>query len=103
MLSLQNTLDEQTRPGELFKSLKEDDLLCTACGHLCKLRPGQRGICKVRFNSNGILLVPFQYAAGIQNDPIEKKTNIEKLENNKNYNSVSDGKADYDSLITDLK
>ncbi|MZH13239.1 MAG: AmmeMemoRadiSam system radical SAM enzyme [Nitrospinae bacterium] len=73
MLSLQNTLDKQTRPGELVKPLKGDDLLCTACGHLCKLRPGQRGVCKVRFNSNGTLRVPFQYAAGIQNDPIEKK------------------------------
>jgi len=73
LLSLQNPLDKQTRPGKLFKSLEGNDLLCTACGHLCKLRPGQRGICKVRFNSEGTLLVPFQYAAGIQDDPIEKK------------------------------
>jgi pyruvate formate lyase activating enzyme len=70
---LHNTLDTQTRPGELFKSLNEDNLLCTACGHLCKLRPGQRGVCKVRFNSDGTLLVPWQYVAGLQNDPIEKK------------------------------
>jgi pyruvate formate lyase activating enzyme len=70
---LQNTLDTQTRPGTLFKSLDDDNLLCTACGHLCKLRPGQRGVCKVRFNSDGTLLVPWQYVAGLQNDPIEKK------------------------------
>jgi len=70
---LHNTLDTQTRPGELFKSLNDDNLLCTACGHLCKLRPGQRGVCKVRFNSDGTLLVPWQYVAGLQNDPIEKK------------------------------
>lgn len=73
MLSLKNTLDSQTRPGKLVKPLEGDDLLCTACGHLCKLRPGQRGVCKVRFNSDGTLLVPHQYVAGIQNDPIEKK------------------------------
>ena len=73
MTPLQNTLDTQTRPGKLFKSLDDDNLLCTACGHLCKLRPGQRGVCKVRFNSDGTLLVPWQYVAGLQNDPIEKK------------------------------
>ena len=66
-------IDTQTQPGRLFKSLKDESILCTACGHLCKLRVGQRGVCKVRFNSNGTLLVPFNYVSGIQNDPIEKK------------------------------
>ncbi len=45
----------------------------------------------------------FFFVTYFKNDPIEKKTNIEKLENNKNSNSVSDEKTDYDSLITDLK
>ncbi|GJL79224.1 MAG: AmmeMemoRadiSam system radical SAM enzyme [Nitrospinaceae bacterium] len=71
--TIQNALDQATRPGELVKQLSADVLLCTACGHLCKLRPGQRGVCKVRFNENGALRVPFNYAAGVQNDPIEKK------------------------------
>lgn len=66
-------LDSQTRPGDLVKQLDNENLICTACGHLCKLKPNQRGICKVRFNSNGTLMVPFNYSAGIQNDPIEKK------------------------------
>ncbi|MZH46533.1 MAG: AmmeMemoRadiSam system radical SAM enzyme, partial [Nitrospinae bacterium] len=66
-------LDSQTRPGDLIKQLDNENLICTACGHLCKLKPNQRGICKVRFNSNGTLMVPFNYSAGIQNDPIEKK------------------------------
>ena len=72
MLSLQ-PIDRQTQPGKLFKPLEDDNLICTACGHLCKLRPGQRGVCKVRFNAEGILKVPFHYVSGIQNDPIEKK------------------------------
>ena len=72
MSPLQNTLDTQTRPGKLLKSL-DDNLLCTACCHLCKLRLSQRGICKVRFNSDGTLPVPWQYVARLQNDPIEKK------------------------------
>jgi pyruvate formate lyase activating enzyme len=71
--TVQNELDRSTRPGELVKKLPDDVLICTACGHLCKLRPGQRGVCKVRFNEEGVLRVPFNYAAGVQNDPIEKK------------------------------
>ena len=71
--TFQSKLDISTRPGELVKKLSDDTLICTACGHLCKLRPGQRGICKVRFNEGGVLRVPFNYAAGVQNDPIEKK------------------------------
>ena len=71
--SIPHTLDSQTRSGDLVEKLDGDNLLCTACGHLCKLKPGQRGICKVRFNSEGTLRVPFRYSAGLQNDPIEKK------------------------------
>ena len=68
-----NKLDISTRPGELVKKLSGGTLICTACGHLCKLRPGQRGVCRVRFNEDGVLRVPFNYAAGVHNDPIEKK------------------------------
>lgn len=71
--TISHNLDSQTRPGDLVKKLDGKNLLCTACGHLCKLKPGQRGICKVRFNSEGTLMVPFRYSAGLQNDPIEKK------------------------------
>ncbi len=71
--NLQTELDRATRPGELFRRISESELVCTACGHLCKLKPGQRGVCKVRYNEGGTLRVPFHYAAGVQNDPIEKK------------------------------
>jgi pyruvate formate lyase activating enzyme len=70
----QTVLDKNTRPGELFIPLKKDSLICTACGHRCQLRSGQRGVCKVRYSdADGVLQVPFNYAAGIHNDPIEKK------------------------------
>ena len=71
--TIPHNLDSLTRPGELVQELDKGNLLCTACGHLCKLKPGQRGVCKVRFNSDGTLMVPFRYSAGLQNDPIEKK------------------------------
>lgn len=73
MGTTESFLDASTRPGELVIPLANDVLICTACGHRCKLRPGQRGVCKVRSNSGGKLMVPFQYVSGLHNDPIEKK------------------------------
>lgn len=46
---------------------------CAACGHRCLVRPGKRGVCRVRFNDQGVLRVPWGYVAGLQIDPIEKK------------------------------
>lgn len=69
---INHLIDDHTQPGELVRTLEGDSLICTACGHLCKLKPDQRGVCKVRYNSEGTLRVPFNYVAGIHNDPIEK-------------------------------
>ncbi len=44
-----------------------------ACGHRCLIGPVRRGICKVRFNQNGELRVPFGYVSGLASDPVEKK------------------------------
>src|SRR5512146_1057036 len=46
---------------------------CYACGHECRIPNGAVGVCKVRFNRNGRLMVPWGYVAGAQCDPIEKK------------------------------
>jgi pyruvate formate lyase activating enzyme len=37
------------------------------------VKPGRRGICKVRFNKEGTLLAPAGYVAALQSDPTEKK------------------------------
>jgi len=66
-------LDRRTREGELWEPLGDGKLRCFACGHRCLILPGQRGICKVRYNEGGRLLVPFGYVAGLQLDPVEKK------------------------------
>ncbi len=72
--TLQDLLDDRVRPGELWHPEGGDgSVRCTACGHVCLIREGRRGICKVRFNRGGTLMVPFGYAAGVQSDPIEKK------------------------------
>lgn len=73
MTRLADLLDELTRPGDLVERLEDGDLRCLACAHRCRIRPGRRGICQVRFNQGGILRVPWGYVAALQNDPIEKK------------------------------
>jgi pyruvate formate lyase activating enzyme len=68
-------LDELTTDAapELTEHLQNNDLRCYACGHRCLIREGKRGICKVRFNEAGRLLVPTNYVAALACDPTEKK------------------------------
>ncbi|MBE9523619.1 MAG: AmmeMemoRadiSam system radical SAM enzyme [Chloroflexi bacterium] len=73
MKTLAEHLDAMTVQGELFESLSDHSVRCFACGHRCLIRDGRRGICKVRFNRDGVLMVPWGYVAGLQVDPIEKK------------------------------
>ncbi|MBI5960167.1 MAG: AmmeMemoRadiSam system radical SAM enzyme [Chloroflexi bacterium] len=74
-LSLQDQLDQMTRPGDLFEVVdaEEKKIRCVACGHRCLLKEGRRGICKVRYNDGGTLRVPHHYVGALQIDPIEKK------------------------------
>jgi pyruvate formate lyase activating enzyme len=71
--SLAQLIDPRTREGELWEPLPEGRLRCYACGHRCVIPPGQRGVCKVRYNEGGRLRVPWGYVAGLQLDPVEKK------------------------------
>lgn len=66
-------LDARSRPGDLVRSESDGAVRCVACGHRCLVRPGRRGICKVRFNRDGALRVPAGYVAALQCDPTEKK------------------------------
>jgi pyruvate formate lyase activating enzyme len=71
--SLRELLDRQTVEGTLYTRLDDDTVRCFACAHRCTIPPAGRGVCKVRFNANGRLRVPFGYVAGVQSDPVEKK------------------------------
>ncbi len=71
--SLADHLDAMTRPSILATKLEDGRVQCFACAHRCTLKPGQRGICKVRFNHEGELRVPWGYVAAANIDPIEKK------------------------------
>jgi pyruvate formate lyase activating enzyme len=61
------------KEGDLYHKLDDNAVHCYACGHNCKIKPGARGICQVRYNLNGKLFVPWGYVAALQCDPTEKK------------------------------
>ena len=73
MTALADVLSRLAREGELYERLPESRVRCYACGHRCLIPPGQRGVCKVRWNDDGRLMVPAGYVAGVQLDPVEKK------------------------------
>jgi pyruvate formate lyase activating enzyme len=73
METLSTILGDQTVEGELYEKLEGKRVRCLACGHRCPIPEGALGVCKVRFNRDGILRVPYGYAAGVQCDPVEKK------------------------------
>src|SRR3954464_12995127 len=71
--TLAEVLARETRQGDLYETLPDGRLRCFACGHCCPLPDGAIGVCKVRYNQSGRLLVPWGYVGGVQCDPIEKK------------------------------
>jgi pyruvate formate lyase activating enzyme len=71
--TLLDILDKLTVEGTLYEKLPDGAVRCYACGHRCLIREGRRGICQVRFNQEGKLMVPWGYVAALQADPIEKK------------------------------
>jgi pyruvate formate lyase activating enzyme len=72
-ITLKEILKTHTSEGELYEQLEEGKLRCFACGHRCVILPGLDGICRVRYNEGGRLMVPTGYVAAIQCDPTEKK------------------------------
>ncbi|MGB5446483.1 MAG: AmmeMemoRadiSam system radical SAM enzyme, partial [Psychromonas sp.] len=59
---------------EQGKGLQEELVTCDLCPHHCHLREGKRGICYVRMNHHGkIVLTSYGRSSGFCIDPIEKK------------------------------
>ena len=73
MQALSHFLQSNTREGELYNKLDENRVQCYACGHRCPIPDGALGVCKVRYNRGGKLMVPWGYVTGAQCDPVEKK------------------------------
>jgi pyruvate formate lyase activating enzyme len=73
--SLKQMLHQYSAPAaeELIVRREEGVVQCYACGHRCLVKPGRDGVCRVRFNDKGTLLVPHGYVGALACDPIEKK------------------------------
>jgi pyruvate formate lyase activating enzyme len=71
-LELDRRVDEGAL-GALYETLPDNQVRCYACAHRCLIKEGLRGICKVRYNRGGTLMVPRGYVGALQCDPIEKK------------------------------
>ncbi|MBO8160373.1 MAG: AmmeMemoRadiSam system radical SAM enzyme [Thermosipho sp. (in: Bacteria)] len=57
-----------------FFEEKDGGVVCKLCPHNCFLKDGEIGICKVRYNQNGILYTKnYGDISSIAMDPIEKK------------------------------
>ena len=81
-LTLKDLLGQHTKEGELYRDLGGGKLECFSCGHRCIINEGRDGICRVRFNRDGKLYVPWGYVGGLQLDPIEKKPFFHALPGN---------------------
>ena len=73
MPELMQTVDMLTVKGTCYTPLPKDEVQCNACAHACIIKPGHRGVCRMRINRGGELWVPFGYVTAAQPDPIEKK------------------------------
>src|SRR5476649_1517499 len=73
--SLKEMLHRFSAPAaeELIRRKEDGAVQCFACGHRCLVKPGRDGVCRVRFNDNGTLRVPYGYVGVLACDPIEKK------------------------------
>src|SRR3982750_1057001 len=73
--SLKDMLHQYSVPAAeaLIERRQNGDVQCFACGHRCLVKPGRDGVCRVRFNEDGTLLVPHGYVGALACDPIEKK------------------------------
>ena len=73
--SLKEMLHQRSAPAAeaLVEGKPGGAIQCFACGHRCIIKPGRDGVCRVRFNEDGVLQVPFGYVGALACDPIEKK------------------------------
>jgi len=76
----------------LYKKETENRVRCFLCNHRCLIKPGDRGICGVRENREGIL-TSLVYGKVIARhvDPIEKKPLFHFLPGSKSYSVATVG------------
>jgi pyruvate formate lyase activating enzyme len=62
------------KEASYYITLKDKKVKCTLCPHTCVISNGQRGVCGVRENQQGVLItLVYDHPCAINIDPIEKK------------------------------
>lgn len=80
------------KEGFLYQKLSNKIVRCDLCAHRCVIKPGQRGVCSVRENQNGILYsLVYGLALAANVDPIEKKPLFHFLPGTKSYSLCTTG------------
>jgi len=70
----QHDVPATTVPTRYWHTLEDGRVMCDTCPRACKLREGQRGLCFVRANQGGrVVLTTYGRSSGYCIDPIEKK------------------------------
>jgi pyruvate formate lyase activating enzyme len=55
----------------LYKKLKDKAVQCETCCHFCVIQPGNKGLCQMRENQGGKLIVlNYGESTGVAVDPI---------------------------------
>lgn len=67
-------IEEEAWPTRFWHRLDNGRVECDLCPHHCQLKEGQRGLCFVRANRQGaVVLTTYGRSSGFCIDPIEKK------------------------------
>jgi pyruvate formate lyase activating enzyme len=73
-MTLHAMIDDSVVPTRYWHVLDDGRAQCDVCPRLCKLHEGQRGLCFVRANQGGqVVLASYGRSSGFCVDPIEKK------------------------------
>jgi len=64
----------EIKEAKYYKTLNNEEVVCTLCPRVCKLKPGELGFCRVRKNMGGKLYtLAYGRPVAVHVDPIEKK------------------------------
>ena len=73
-MTLQALTEDSVVPTRYWHALDDGRVQCDVCPRYCKLHEGQRGLCFVRANRGGqVVLATYGRSSGFCVDPIEKK------------------------------
>lgn len=62
------------KEASYYEKIEDQQVKCRLCPHHCRLKAGQRGLCRVRINEEGVLYtMNYRKITSAALDPIEKK------------------------------